>query len=205
MRVIGLDLGTSMGWAFTDSGRVEPDHSGTWDFTPNRLEGGGMRFLRFKLELERLIQAGRILEGLSGATSPVRFAERREELARAGEPACAVFFEEAVRGTGRAHTGHIAREVYGGFLGVLTATCEAYGAAYQGVTPGELKTRAAGTGNATKLQVVSAARAVFGFGFLPERGRTPERRFDQADALWTLQVGLDRLGLPHPSPPGGTQ
>lgn len=44
--ILALDLGTTTGWAL---GRHdEPITSGSQSFQPNRFEGGGMRFLRFK-------------------------------------------------------------------------------------------------------------------------------------------------------------
>ena len=49
---LALDLGTLTGWAFTDGERIV---SGVWDFKTNRHEGGGMRFLRFKRELNKIL------------------------------------------------------------------------------------------------------------------------------------------------------
>ncbi|WP_303784095.1 crossover junction endodeoxyribonuclease RuvC [Azovibrio restrictus] len=44
--ILALDLGTTTGWALRDrTGRIT---SGTESFKPQRFEGGGMRFLRFK-------------------------------------------------------------------------------------------------------------------------------------------------------------
>lgn len=44
--ILALDLGTTTGWALRDhTGRII---SGTESFKPQRFEGGGMRFLRFK-------------------------------------------------------------------------------------------------------------------------------------------------------------
>ena len=44
--LLALDLGTTTGWALHDS----DSHitSGAESFRPQRFEGGGMRFLRFK-------------------------------------------------------------------------------------------------------------------------------------------------------------
>jgi hypothetical protein len=46
MTILALDLGTTTGWALRDN----DDHitSGTEHFKPQRFEGGGMRYLRFK-------------------------------------------------------------------------------------------------------------------------------------------------------------
>ena len=44
--ILALDLGTTTGWAL--SGRDGSITSGSQSFKPQRFEGGGMRFLRFK-------------------------------------------------------------------------------------------------------------------------------------------------------------
>jgi Holliday junction resolvasome RuvABC endonuclease subunit len=76
-KVIGLDLGTKTGYAFTYSDRPTAELSGFADFSPRRHEGGGMRFLRFRIWLENLI----------------------------GDSNCVVFYEEvaAHKGTAAAH------------------------------------------------------------------------------------------------------
>jgi Holliday junction resolvasome RuvABC endonuclease subunit len=43
--VLALDLGTSTGWALREGVSI---NSGTAHFKPQRFEGGGMRYLRFK-------------------------------------------------------------------------------------------------------------------------------------------------------------
>ena len=50
--ILALDLGTTTGWALRGSdGTIT---SGTTGFRPQRFEGGGMRFLRFKRWLAEL-------------------------------------------------------------------------------------------------------------------------------------------------------
>lgn len=50
--ILALDLGTTTGWALRDrTGRIT---SGSQSFKPQRFEGGGMRFLRFKTWLAEL-------------------------------------------------------------------------------------------------------------------------------------------------------
>jgi len=50
--ILALDLGTTTGWALrTPDGVIT---SGTQSFRPQRFEGGGMRFLRFKRWLTEL-------------------------------------------------------------------------------------------------------------------------------------------------------
>lgn len=52
--ILALDLGTTTGWALRD--RTGHITSGTVCFRPQRFEGGGMRFLRFKRWLAELKQ-----------------------------------------------------------------------------------------------------------------------------------------------------
>ncbi len=56
MDYVAFDLGTTTGWAAHIDGRTL---SGTWSFQPQRFEGGGMRFLRFRQSIsELLLSAG---------------------------------------------------------------------------------------------------------------------------------------------------
>ena len=53
--ILALDLGTTTGWALRGSdGHIT---SGSESFRPQRFEGGGMRFLRFKRWLNELLSA----------------------------------------------------------------------------------------------------------------------------------------------------
>jgi Holliday junction resolvasome RuvABC endonuclease subunit len=54
--IFALDLGTVTGWALRGSdGHIT---SGSENFRPQRFEGGGMRFLRFKRWLNEIKQSG---------------------------------------------------------------------------------------------------------------------------------------------------
>lgn len=54
MRVLGLDIATTTGWAVLDaSGRVA---SGAWDCSVRRHEGSGMRLVRFRAFLREAIE-----------------------------------------------------------------------------------------------------------------------------------------------------
>lgn len=131
-RVIGLDLGTSCGYAWTDDGKVRGFHSGVYDLKPSRHEGGGMRFLRFQHRLVDLLQD------------------------RDGGSDCIVFYEEV-----RRHMGTDAAHVYGGLLAMLQSECEEHGIPYRGIPVGTIKKRATGRGNASKEDMRCAATAAF--------------------------------------------
>ena len=55
MTILVLDLGTTTGWALL--GRDGSITSGSESFKPQRFEGGGMRYLRFKRWLTEVKQA----------------------------------------------------------------------------------------------------------------------------------------------------
>jgi hypothetical protein len=83
----------------------------------------------------------------------------------------AIYFEEV-----RSHKGTDAAHVYGGLLAVLTSFCEKRHIPYQGVPVGTIKRHATGKGNASKEQMIAAAR---------KRGWLPEDD-NEADAQWIL-------------------
>ena len=66
--ILALDLGTQTGWALRD--RDGLINSGTQSFRPQRFEGGGMRYLRFKRWLSEL-------NGIVGDVHAVYFEEVR--------------------------------------------------------------------------------------------------------------------------------
>jgi len=128
--VLALDLGTCTGWALQErSGRI---CSGSQLFSPQRYEGGGMRFLRFQRWLSELSQ--------SSATP-------------CGPAIDQVVFEEV-----RRHAGVDAAHAYGGFLGQLGSFCEHHQIPYQGVPVGTIKRFITGRGNASKSEVLAAIR-----------------------------------------------
>jgi len=69
--ILTLDLGTQTGWAIC----LSDNHitSGSECFKPNRFEGGGMRYLRFRQWLEELQQ-------LTGGIERIYFEEVRRHL-----------------------------------------------------------------------------------------------------------------------------
>ncbi len=123
--LLALDLGTTTGWAL--HARDGSITSGFASFKPQRFEGGGMRFLRFKRWLTEIKQSA---DGID-----------------------AVYFEEV-----RRHLGVDAAHAYGGFMAHLTAWCEHHQIPYQGIPVGTIKKHATGKGNASKDEMIAAAR-----------------------------------------------
>ena len=124
--ILAVDLGTTTGWALRTKDS-EIAH-GYVSFKPQRFEGGGMRYLRFKRWLGEIkVIAGDIHS---------------------------IYFEEV-----RRHMGVDAAHVYGGLMATLTTWSEHHNIAYQGVPVGTIKKHAAGKGNASKEEVISAMQA----------------------------------------------
>jgi len=57
MVILGLDLGTKTGWALKTKKTV---YSGVWNFSAKKYDGAGMRFLKFKHELEALVASHKV-------------------------------------------------------------------------------------------------------------------------------------------------
>jgi len=108
----------------------------------------------------------------------LRFSHWLSELNEKADPIDLVVYEEA-----RAPRGTIAAQIYGSFLGHLTAWAEFRDVPYQGVPVGTIKKFIAGKGNADKAQVIVAVRA---------RGYAPADD-NEADAiailLWAIETG----------------
>jgi Holliday junction resolvasome RuvABC endonuclease subunit len=129
--ILALDLGTTTGWALS-----LPDSSvthGFVSFKPQRFEGGGMRYLRFRRWLDEMLAT----TGPSSVQSGLS----------------AVYFEEV-----RRHLGVDAAHAYGGFLATLTSWCEHQEIPYQGVPVGTIKRHVTGKGNAGKSEMVMAMK-----------------------------------------------
>jgi len=90
-----------------------------------------------------------------------------------------VYYEEV-----RRHAGVDAAHCYGGFLATLTAWCELLSIPYLGIPVGTIKKSATGKGNASKDQMLAAAR---GWGFAPCDD-------NEADALAILRYAMLPLG-----------
>ncbi len=70
-KILALDLGTNTGWAIRSHNNQIT--SGTKSFKPQRFEGGGMRYLRFRMWLEEIDQ-------LTDSIDSVYFEEVRRHL-----------------------------------------------------------------------------------------------------------------------------
>lgn len=87
-----------------------------------------------------------------------------------------VYWEEV-----RRHAGTQAAHVFGSFQGVLMAWCEENNIAYKSVPVGTIKKAATGKGNASKQDMIDAAKAL---GFNPATD-------DEADAIHILRYVME--------------
>lgn len=127
MRILAVDPGTRCGWCVRyDDGRMD---AGTWDLSPRRFEGGGMRFLRLRAHLSEILDR----------TKPemVVFEEVRRHLgtdaAHVYGGIVAVLQEECERRTPKVP--------------------------YHAIPVGTVKRTATGKGNADKARMLAAANA----------------------------------------------
>jgi len=109
----------------------------------------------------------------------LRFKRWLTEIKNCAEGIDQVVFEEV-----RRHAGVDAAHAYGGFMGQLTAWCEHHSIPYQGVPVGTIKKHATGKGNASKDDMIAAARA---------HGHAPVDD-NEADALALLRWAIDNQG-----------
>ncbi|MFZ2738067.1 MAG: hypothetical protein WBI20_02895 [Burkholderiaceae bacterium] len=152
--VLTLDLGTTTGWALR-APQGQIAH-GYVSFKSQRFEGGGMRYLRFRRWLTELKATVASPQGIG-----------------------CVYFEEV-----RRHLGVDAAHVFGGLLATLTAWCEHHQIPYQGVPVGTIKKHATGKGNAGKIDVIAAMRAL-GHAVTDD---------NEADALAILHWAIEQQG-----------
>lgn len=103
-----------------------------------------------------------------GGMRYLRFKEWLSKFEKTAGTPSAVFFEEV-----RAHAGTTAAQVYGGFLGMLTAWCEFRKIAYRGVQVQDIKEAVTGVRSGKKDGVIAAIHAL---GFHPAND-------DEADAI----------------------
>ena len=61
MNILAIDLGTTTGWALKSGKQI---NSGSQSFKPQRFEGGGMRYLRFKRWLTELKASSETIEAV---------------------------------------------------------------------------------------------------------------------------------------------
>ena len=128
MILVSIDPGTHTGWCIHDTNE-NWWHSGTWDLSGSRFEGGGMRFVRFRSLF-------------------------RELLANANQPDL-VAYEEVRRHLGvdasHVYGGMIA------ILQEVCET-EVRKVPYLGIPVGTVKKTATGKGNASKAEMLEATR-----------------------------------------------
>lgn len=105
----------------------------------------------------------------------LRFRKWLREMIELGKPEV-VYYEEV-----RRHMSTDAAHVHGGLLAVMQAELEAKEIPYAGIPVGSIKRVATGKGNASKDEMVLAAKRQW-----PDQNIQDD---NQADALWILEAG----------------
>jgi len=113
-----------------------------------------------------------------GGMRYLRFRKWLRELLDLEKPEV-VFYEEV-----RRHLSTDSAHVYGGLLATMQAELESREIPYQGLPVGTIKKKATGRGNASKEDMVQAAKH-----YWPDQSIKDD---NQADALWILQCGLEQ-------------
>lgn len=122
-RVLALDMATKLGWAVRSADDMIA--YGTQNFTPKGLEGGGMRWLRFRNWLAEIVKVSK---------------------------PDVIYFEEVI-GFGKKAKGRDSK-IYHGFAAHMSEFCESQKIPYQGVGVGKIKKFITGNGNASKEDVI---------------------------------------------------
>jgi crossover junction endodeoxyribonuclease RuvC len=157
-QILALDLGTNTGWALYQQ----------------KAHGAGYTVLSGTIDLR-----GNRFQG--GGMRFLNFQRWLEHL-RKQVNLDVVYFEEV-----RRHLGTDAAHIYGGFLAILTAWCEAYELPCQGVHLASIKKHITGKGNASKQEVINAIKA---------KGYQPQNH-DEADALALLELMIHKPNKQH--------
>lgn len=111
-----------------------------------------------------------------GGMRYLRFKQWLNQLYTASGDIGAVYFEEV-----RRHVGTDAAHVYGGFMGQLTAWCEARQIPYKGVPVGTIKKHATGSGSASKDLMIEAAKEIAAYSVQDD---------NEADAICLLDLAI---------------
>lgn len=107
----------------------------------------------------------------------MRYLRFRRWLDRISPGITEIYFEEV-----RRHAGTQAAHVYGGLMGTLTAWCEERRIPYSSVPVGVIKKTACGKGNASKQDMINAAKKL-GYDVIDD---------NQADALALLHCVMQK-------------
>lgn len=124
MHILTLDLGTRTGWATQTSGG--PVRFGTINLTPERHQGIGWRYAKFK----------RFLSAIKNHMGNIDL----------------VVYEDVMF---MGKNGFRAVQLWGGYEAILTAWCEHHNIAYIAVPVGTWKKTAIGNGHAKKGEIMA--------------------------------------------------
>ena len=175
MVVLGVDVGTKLGWAVLSDEQGPGDRgkhiaSGTLDLTPRKGDQTGRRYYLARQHLRRVIHEHRPSHV---GYELVRFHGSRGRNAD---------------GTARQLDGTNAAHVYGGLRAVLTELCYGLAIAVLEHEVGHLKQFATSKGNAPKSAMIAAARRAWPNVEIEDD--------NHADALWIAERTRFQTAIP---------
>ena len=174
-RILGLDMATRCGVAFTDIevGKPvikRPVYMDIWDLSIGTYDSGALRHLRLQQFLTVLAPDLIVFED-------VKFTPAQE------------LFKGRSIGAIVARTA-TAAEFLGGLKITLAMWAETHGIPCEGIGISEIKKHATGKGNAGKSDMIRACNEKFGTNFDPETFE--ETKVDNiADAAWVMDMGVE--------------
>jgi len=175
-RILGLDLGTNCGVAFTDfvpglAGQQPPMILGQWDLSLGDYDSGPLRHLRLQQFLQILQPQLIMFEDVKFTGSKERFEGMNTLSAIVARVAKSI-------------------EFLGGLKVTVTTWAELNGIPAHGVGIGQIKKFATGKGNVGKEPVILACNERFGTDFDPDNYQN-EGTDNMADAAFTCAMGLE--------------
>lgn len=181
--VLGLDLGTSCGYAISYVPRGKPIDAdrlttmlGQWDLSAGPYDSGAIRFVRLRQFLSILKPDLVVYENVkyTPPEAPNRF-NANAIVARAATPI----------------------EWFGALKATVSTWCEEAGVPCTGFPIGTIKKRATGKGNANKSDMIRACNETFGSDM--DADDYESAGYDNiADAAWVCLLGIEMYaqGLP---------
>lgn len=173
--ILGLDLGTSCGYAYCfidKESTVKPRiYAGQLDLSAGPYDSGAIRFIKLRHFLAAIKPDLVAFEDVKYTPANTGFQSVGAIIARAAT-AC---------------------EWFGALKATMATWCEARGIPSTGIPIGTIKKRATGKGNANKVDIITACNKEFGMAFETE-GYENSGVDNIADAVYVCSLLLEQYG-----------
>ena len=181
--ILAIDPGTTTGWAIGYNWDSEILH-GTQKFVKEQGESDGIRFIKFRRWLEKIVR-------------------ELPKYRNGGKKIDLVVYEMPL------HRGGAATRLLVGMMGLLQAFCAEYGIEYAQVKVGTLKKFATGKGNSNKdvmgiklaQHIMKHTRIEYNPSPFDQDGNFIITDDNEVDAIWILHYALEKVvgkgAIPH--------